>query len=215
VTGRSLLFALVAVGCGLAAGPGKGAATMAPDATPGRAIAVLGGGCFWCIEAVYEEVAGVLDAVSGYAGGQTADPDYRAVTGGKTGHAEVVQVTFDPAVISYEEILLIFFGVHDPTTRNRQGPDTGPQYRSIVLYADAGQRAAVERLIGDLERDQVFARPIVTEVRPLERFYPAEDYHQDYFRRNPAQSYCQLVIAPKLAKFRQEFADRLRSGRGG
>lgn len=172
--------------------------------------AVLGGGCFWCIEAVYEEVAGVLDAESGYAGGHVVDPDYRAVTGGETGHAEVVKVTFDPQVISYGEVLLIFFGVHDPTTRNRQGADVGPQYRSIILWADEAQRETAERIIGDLERDQVFARPVVTEVVPLDAYYRAEDYHQDYFRKNPAQGYCQVVIAPKLAKFRQHFADRLR-----
>jgi peptide-methionine (S)-S-oxide reductase len=217
VTARPFLIALAALACGLAAdlaaGPRKGAATMVPETGTDRAVAVLGGGCFWCIEAVFEEVDGVLDAVSGYAGGRVADPDYRAVVAGGTGHAEVVQVTFAPSVISYEEILLIFFGVHDPTTRNRQGADVGPQYRSIVLYGDEEQRAVAERLIGDLERDQVYDRPIVTEVRPLERFYPAEDYHQDYFRRNPAQGYCQLVIAPKLAKFRQEFADRLRRDR--
>lgn len=204
---------LAAALCVLVLGAQKGAATMTSESTPARATAVLGGGCFWCIEAVFEEVAGVLDAVSGYAGGHTKDPDYRAVIGGRTGHAEVVEVTFDPAVISYEEILLIFFGVHDPTTRNRQGPDVGPQYRSVVLYADDTQRAVVERMIGDLERDEVFARPIVTEVAPLERFYRAEDYHQDYFRRNPTQSYCQVVIAPKLAAFRQKFADRLRAER--
>ena len=188
------------------------AAVAASGGSPAMNVktAVLGGGCFWCIEAVYEEVAGVLDAESGYAGGHEADPDYRAVTSGATGHAEVVKVTFDAQVISYEEILLIFFGVHDPTTRNRQGADVGPQYRSIILWDDEAQREAAERIIGDLERDQVFARPIVTEVAPLGDYYRAEQYHQDYFRKNPAQGYCQVVIAPKLATFRQQFADRLR-----
>ena len=186
----------------------KGAMEMTGSATP--AIAVLGGGCFWCIEAVFAEVAGVLDAESGYAGGHTENPDYRAVTSGKTGHAEVVKLTFDPAVISYEDILLIFFSVHDPTTPNRQGADVGPQYRSIILTADDAQRRSVERVIGDLERDAVFDRPIVTEVKPLEAYYRAEDYHQDYFRRNPTQGYCQVVIAPKLAKFRQAFSERLK-----
>jgi peptide-methionine (S)-S-oxide reductase len=185
----------------------KGAMEMTGSATP--AIAVLGGGCFWCIEAVFEEVAGVRDAESGYAGGHTENPDYRAVTSGKTGHAEVVKLTFDPAVISYEDILLIFFSVHDPTTPNRQGADVGPQYRSIILTADDAQRRSVERVIGDLERDAVFDRPIVTEVKPLEAYYRAEDYHQDYFRRNPTQGYCQVVIAPKLVKFRQAFSERL------
>ncbi len=200
-------LALLLIAGGAANG---GEAMTSAENPPATSAVVLGGGCFWCIEAVFEEVAGVVDAVSGYAGGHTADPDYRSVTGGKTGHAEVVEVTFDPAVISLDEILLIFFGVHDPTTRDRQGPDVGPQYRSIVLYRDAAQRAAVERMIGDLERDAVFERPIVTEVAPLRSFHVAEDYHQDYFRRNPTQGYCQVVIAPKLQKFRQQFSDRLR-----
>lgn len=187
-----------------------GDAAMANDEIPPRAVATLGGGCFWCLEAVFEEVAGVTDVRSGYAGGQTERPDYRSVCSGDTGHAEVVQVTYDPDAISYEEILLVFFGVHDPTTRDRQGADVGPQYRSIILYSDDGQRAAAERVIGDLERQQVFDRPIVTEVVPLGDFWPAEPYHQDYFRNNPQQGYCQVVIAPKLAKFRQEFRDHLR-----
>lgn len=177
---------------------------------PSLVVAVLGGGCFWCLEAVFAEVTGVLAVEPGYAGGHTDQPDYRAVCGGETGHAEVVRVTFDPATISFEEILLIFFGVHDPTTRNRQGSDVGTQYRSIVLYAGQSQRDAVERVIGDLERDQVFDRPILTEVVPLQTFYPAEDYHREYFRRNPTQGYCQVVIAPKLQKFRQRFREQLR-----
>ena len=177
---------------------------------PSLVVAVLGGGCFWCLEAVFAEVTGVLAVEPGYAGGHTDQPDYRAVCGGETGHAEVVRVTFDPATISFEEILLIFFGVHDPTTRNRQGSDVGTQYRSIVLYAGQSQRDAVERVIGDLERDQVFGRPILTEVVPLQTFYPAEDYHREYFRRNPTQGYCQVVIAPKLQKFRQRFREQLR-----
>ena len=185
--------------------------TMASAETPSdRSVAILGGGCFWCIEAVYAEVAGVLDAESGYAGGQMADPDYRAVCDGDTGHAEVVKVLFDPAVISYEEILLVFFGVHDPTTRNRQGADVGTQYRSIILYQDEAQHAAAQRVIGDLERDQVFDQPIVTEVVALQRYYAAEPYHQDYFASNPNQGYCQVVIAPKLAKFRREYRERLK-----
>jgi len=173
-------------------------------------VAVLGGGCFWCIEAVFEEVAGVRDAESGYAGGHVVDPGYHAVCSGETGHAEVVKITYDPDVISYEEILLVFFGVHDPTTPNRQGADVGTQYRSIILTADAAQKAAAEKVIGDLERDQVFDRPIVTEVEGLEEYYPAEPQHQDYFARNPAQGYCQVVIAPKLAKFRKEYTEHLR-----
>ncbi len=184
---------------------------MASAETPAdQSVAVLGGGCFWCMEAVYSEVAGVLDAESGYAGGEAADPEYREVCDGATGHAEVVKVIFDPAVISYEEILLIFFGVHDPTTLNRQGADVGTQYRSIILYQDEAQRDAAQQVIGDLERDQVFDKPIVTEVTELERYFAAEPFHQDYFANNPSQGYCQVVIAPKLAKFRQEYRERLK-----
>ena len=185
-----------------------GSSAMAADSK--TEVAVLGGGCFWCIEAVFEEVAGVHDAESGYAGGHVVDPDYHAVCSGETGHAEVVKITYDPDVISYEEILLVFFGVHDPTTPDRQGADVGTQYRSIILTADAAQKAAAEKVIGDLERDQVFDRPIVTEVEGLEEYYPAEPQHQDYFARNPAQGYCQVVIAPKLAKFRKEYTEHLR-----
>ena len=184
---------------------------MASAETPAdQSVAVLGGGCFWCMEAVYSEVAGVLDAESGYAGGEAADPGYREVCSGDTGHAEVVKVVFDPAVISYEEILLIFFGVHDPTTPNRQGADVGTQYRSIILYQDEAQRDAAQQIIGDLERDQVFDAPIVTEVTELERYFAAEPIHQDYFANNPSQGYCQVVIAPKLAKFRREYRERLK-----
>lgn len=175
----------------------------------GLARATVGGGCFWCIEAVFDEVAGVVAAESGYAGGDTPDPDYRSVCSGETGHAEVVQVTFDPAVISFEEVLVIFFGVHDPTTLNRQGADVGTQYRSIILAHDEQQQKAAKALIGRLEADEVYGKPIVTEVTMLGDYYPAEAYHQDYFRKNPAQGYCQAVIAPKLAKFRKEFADQV------
>jgi peptide-methionine (S)-S-oxide reductase len=177
---------------------------------PGSETAILGGGCFWCIEAVYDEVAGVSRAESGYAGGDDPDPDYKKVCSGETGHAEVVKVVFDPSVISYEEILVIFFGVHDPTTLNRQGADVGTQYRSIILYGDEAQREAAERVIADLERDQVFDKPIVTEVKALGPYFRAEDYHQDYFARNTSQGYCQVVIAPKLAKFRKQYADQLK-----
>lgn len=193
-----------------------GTFAMADNATPENAtpvspsVAVVGGGCFWCVEAVFDEVAGVLGAESGYAGGHTDDPDYRSVCSGETGHAEVVKVTFDPAVISYEEILLIFFGVHDPTTLNRQGADVGTQYRSIILTADEAQAAAAQQVIADLEKDRVFDKPIVTEVAPLGPYWRAEDYHQDYFASNPTQGYCQVVIAPKLAKFRKQYADKLR-----
>ncbi|MEZ4389156.1 MAG: peptide-methionine (S)-S-oxide reductase MsrA [Candidatus Krumholzibacteriia bacterium] len=171
----------------------------------------LGGGCFWCIEAVFEEVAGVIKAESGYAGGETRDPDYRAVCNGDTGHAEVVQVTYDPGMISLEELLVIFFGVHDPTTLNRQGADVGTQYRSIILASDPEQRDAALALIKRLDADHVYDKPVVTEVAMLDHFYPAEAYHQDYFRKNPGQGYCQAVIAPKLAKFRKEFAARVQN----
>lgn len=188
-----------------------GGDTMAdnPSSDAKLARATVGGGCFWCIEAVFDEVAGVVTAESGYAGGDTPDPDYRSVCSGETGHAEVVQVTFDPRVISYEEVLVIFFGVHDPTTLNRQGADVGTQYRSIILAHDDAQREAATSLITRLEADEVYARPIVTEVAMLDDYHPAEPYHQDYFRKNPAQGYCQAVIAPKLAKFRKEFAGKL------
>lgn len=198
-----ILLAVLAIFAG-----GNTMADPSPSAS-GLARATVGGGCFWCIEAVFDEVAGVTAAESGYAGGDTPDPDYRSVCSGETGHAEVVQVTFDPAVISFEEILVIFFGVHDPTTLNRQGADVGTQYRSIILAHDEQQRKAAEALIGRLEADEVYGKPIVTEVTMLGDYYRAEDHHQDYFRKNPAQGYCQAVIAPKLAKFRKEFADQL------
>ncbi len=188
-----------------------GSAAMANNQETTPAVAVLGGGCFWCIEAVFEEVSGVLDAESGYAGGHVVDPDYRSVCGGETGHAEVVRVTYDPARVSFEELLLIFFGVHDPTTLDRQGADIGSQYRSIILYRDDAQKRAAEALIAELDAKRVFEGPIVTRVEPLDAYYRAEDGHQDFFRRNPAQGYCQVVIAPKLTKFRQEFMENLRS----
>jgi len=168
--------------------------------------ATLGGGCFWCLEAVYQEVRGVRRVVSGYAGGHVPDPDYRAVCTGRTGHAEVVQLTYDPGVVSYRDLLEIFFTIHDPTQEDRQGADVGTQYRSIILYASPAQKEAAESLIGELERDEVYDEPVVTEVVPLEAFYPAEDYHQDYYQRNTRQPYCQIVVAPKLAKFRAKHA---------
>ena len=170
----------------------------------------LGGGCFWCMEAVFEELAGVTSVESGYAGGLVPHPTYKQVCSGNTGHAEVVRVTFDPHEVSLEEILTVFFGTHDPTTLNRQGADTGTQYRSIILYGDAAQKQAAERLIHEMEAEKVFKKPIVTEVEPLEAFYPAEDYHQEYYRENPGQAYCQYVIAPKLEKFRKRFHDMLK-----
>lgn len=173
--------------------------------------ATLGGGCFWCVEAVMQPLRGVRRLVSGYAGGRVPNPTYREVCSGRTGHAEVVQVTFDPAEIPYRDLLRLFFATHDPTTPNRQGADVGTQYRSIILYHDDAQRQAAEEVIAELEAKAIFEDPIVTEVKPLEAFYEAEEHHQDYFRRNPLQPYCQAVIAPKVAKLRREHLDRLRA----
>lgn len=175
-------------------------------------IATLGGGCFWCTEAVFQEVEGVEHVESGYAAGDTADPTYQQVCSGATGHAEVVQVHFDPTVISYGDLLEIFFLTHDPTTPDQQGADVGTQYRSIILHSSDEQRRAAEELIGKLTDNDVFDGPIVTQVEELETFYPAEEYHQNYYRQNPNQGYCSVVINPKLTKFRANFADRLKPG---
>lgn len=171
---------------------------------------VLGGGCFWCLEAVYEELKGVESAVSGYAGGAVANPTYKQVTGGKTGHAEVVEVTFDPAIISRDKLLEVFFTIHDPTTLNRQGNDVGPQYRSIAFFSNDEQKAAIEKAIAATAASGEWRGPLVTEVQPLTVFYPAEDYHQQYFELNGEQPYCSLVIAPKVAKFKKRFAADLK-----
>ena len=168
-------------------------------------VATLAGGCFWCLEAVYQEVAGVERVVSGYAGGHAPNPTYQQVCSGTTGHAEVVQVHFDPEQVSYRRLLQIFFGIHDPTTPNRQGGDVGTQYRSAIFTHSAEQQATAEALVRELGEEQLFDAPIVTEVLPLDTFYPAEDYHQDYFRQNPNQPYCRAVVGPKLAKFRAKF----------
>lgn len=170
----------------------------------------LGGGCFWCLEAVYDQLEGVLDVVSGYAGGHMPNPDYKTVCSGTTGHAEVVQVTFDPQEISLQEILEVFFSIHDPTTLNRQGADVGTQYRSAIFYHDQTQKATAEQVMAEFQSAKIWDNPIVTEITPLSGYYPAEDYHQEYFRRNPYQGYCQVVIAPKVAKFRQKYAHRLK-----
>lgn len=175
-----------------------------------REIAVLGGGCFWCLEAIYDNIRGVTDVVSGYAGGHVAQPTYKQVCNGTTGHAEVVRVEFDPQVITYRDILDIFFAIHDPTTLNRQGADVGPQYRSAIFYCDLEQQETAQQVIHELTERKLFSRPIITEVTPFQVFYPAEDYHQEYFARNPSQGYCQFVIAPKVAKFRKEHLARLR-----
>jgi peptide-methionine (S)-S-oxide reductase len=175
-----------------------------------KEVATLAGGCFWCLEAVYDELKGVEDLVSGYSGGKIPYPSYEMVCTGTTGHAEVVQLTFDPKIISFKEILEVFFTIHDPTTLNRQGPDVGTQYRSAVFYHTPGQRAIAEQVIADLGASNVWDAPIVTELKPFEKFYPAEDYHQEYFKRNPNQAYCRAVISPKVAKFRKRFLDKLR-----
>ena len=176
----------------------------------GREVATLGGGCFWCLEAVYDDLRGVEDVVSGYSGGRVPNPSYQAVCTGTTGHAEVVQLAFDPQAISFQEILEVFFTIHDPTTLNRQGADTGPQYRSAVFYHSPEQKATVENVIAELSAQKLWPAPMVTQVVPFEVFYSAEDYHQEYFARNPDQGYCQIVIAPKVAKFRKQWLAQLR-----
>lgn len=172
--------------------------------------ATLGGGCFWCTEAVFDSVIGVKDVVSGYSGGHTENPTYREVCSETTGHAEVVQVKFDADEISYKEILEIFFGTHDPTTLNRQGNDVGSSYRSAVFYHSPEQKETAEEVVKELTEEDVFGKPIVTEITEWTNFYLAEDYHQEYFANNPNQPYCMGVVAPKVSKFRQKFADRLR-----
>ena len=171
-----------------------------------QAIATLAGGCFWCVEAVFENVRGVSKVESGFAGGVMLNPTYRQVCSGESGHAEVIQVTFDPSIVSYEELLLVFFTVHDPTTRNRQGADVGTQYRSAVFYHDAAQKAVAEQVIARLTAECLWPNPIVTEVAPFDAFYIAEAYHQQYYRKNANQPYCQIVIAPKVTKFRKAYA---------
>ena len=181
-----------------------------PHTQDEKQVATLGGGCFWCLEAVFDELQGVEQVVSGYAGGHVPNPTYQQVCTGTTGHAEVVQITFDPQVISFRDLLQVFFAIHDPTTLNRQGADVGPQYRSIILYHDAEQKQVAEEVIAELEAAGVWPNPIVTEVVSLQAFYPAKAYHQQYFKRNPWQPYCQVVIAPRLAKLRETFAKKLK-----
>jgi peptide-methionine (S)-S-oxide reductase len=176
-----------------------------------KEVATLGGGCFWCLEAVYDELRGVEDVVSGYAGGSVANPSYREVTTGRTGHAEVVQLTFDPDEVSYKELLEVFFTIHDPTTLNRQGADVGTQYRSVIFYHSPEQKAVAEQVIAELEAARLWPDPIITEIAPLTDFFKAEDYHQEYYAQNPEQGYCQAVITPKVAKFRKEFLSRLKA----
>ncbi|NHJ12391.1 MAG: peptide-methionine (S)-S-oxide reductase [Candidatus Thorarchaeota archaeon] len=172
-------------------------------------IATFGGGCFWCVEAVYQEIKGVSSVTSGYAGGHVENPTYKQVTTGTTGHAEVVQIQYDPEEVSYEEVLEVFFGTHDPTTKNRQGNDVGPQYRSIILYHNEEQRAIAEAVKARLDSSRKWKNPIVTEIVPFTKFYPAEDYHQNYYRSNPRQGYCRYIISPKLDKLKRDFTLKL------
>ncbi|HTU91142.1 MAG TPA: peptide-methionine (S)-S-oxide reductase MsrA [Gemmataceae bacterium] len=175
-----------------------------------REVATLGGGCFWCLEAVFEQLHGVERVESGYAGGSAANPAYEQVCGGGTGHAEVVQITFDPSVISFTELLDVFFDIHDPTTLNRQGADVGTQYRSAIFFHSPEQKRVAEEKIADLNASGAYRIPVVTQVVPFEAFYRAEDYHQGYFRNNPYQGYCQIVVAPKVAKVQSHFAGKIK-----
>jgi peptide-methionine (S)-S-oxide reductase len=174
------------------------------------ATAVLGGGCFWCLDAVFRGLEGVVSVESGYAGGQSANPTYEQVCSGRTGHAEVVKVVFDPSVVSYRDLLNVFFTIHDPTTKDRQGNDAGTQYRSVIFAQTPEQRADAEAVIADLTQRKLWRDPIVTEIAGAAPYYPGEAYHQDYFAHHPSQAYCQVIIEPKVAKFRKAFADRLR-----
>ena len=178
-------------------------------------VATLAGGCFWCLEAVYDQLRGVEAVVSGYSGGRRPNPSYEQVCSGATGHAEVVQITFDPRVVSYRELLEVFFTLHDPTTLNRQGADVGTQYRSAIFTHDPAQQAVAEQVIRELNTAGIWPRKIVTEVTPFAAFYPAEAYHQKYFARHPEQGYCQVVIAPKVAKFRQKYLSQLKKPLAG
>jgi len=173
-------------------------------------VATLAGGCFWCLEAVYDELKGVTDVVSGYSGGARVNPTYQQVSGGATGHAEAVHITFDPTLVTFRELLEVFFTIHDPTTPNRQGADVGPQYRSAIFYHTPQQQATAEQVIKDLNAAKIWDAPIATEVAPFAAFYPAEAYHQEYYQRNPYAPYCQVVIAPKVAKFRKKFLEKLK-----
>ena len=174
-------------------------------------MATLAGGCFWCLEAVFDQLKGVESVVSGYSGGRTANPSYKLVCAGATGHAEVVQITYDPAIISFKDLLDVFFTIHDPTTLNRQGNDVGTQYRSAIYYHMPEQKAIAEQTIRELNAEHLWNAPIVTEVTAFDVFYPAEDYHQEYFQNNPYQPYCRAIVAPKVAKFRKHYLEKLKA----
>ena len=180
------------------------------NSTGKNEVATLAGGCFWCLEAVYNDLRGVEKVVSGYSGGRVANPTYEEVCRGKTGHAEVVQITFDPQVISFKELLEVFFTIHDPTTLNRQGADVGTQYRSAIFYHSPEQKEVADKVIADITAAKIWKDPIVTEVTKLDNFYPAEEYHQRYYERNPNQGYCRMVIEPKVIKFRRQFMPKLK-----
>jgi len=184
---------------------------ISPPSTTEKESATLGGGCFWCLEAVFDQVKGVESVESGYMGGEDPNPTYEAICTGTTGHAEIIHIAFDPKIISFRELLEIFFGIHDPTTLNRQGNDAGTQYRSAIFYHSAEQEAIAKDVIGRLTNDELFDSPIVTEVVPASTFFIAEEYHQEYFVQNPSQPYCAYLISPKIAKFRQQFAGKLKS----
>jgi peptide-methionine (S)-S-oxide reductase len=179
--------------------------------TPNKEVITLGGGCFWCLDAVFADIRGVEQVLSGYSGGKVANPTYDDVCTGTTGHAEVTEITFDPAVVSLRELLKIFFTLHDPTTKDRQGNDVGPQYRSVIFYRDATQKAVAEEVIAEISASNVWDGKLVTELQPFKAFYRAEDYHQDYYRKNPLQPYCLFVIRPKVAKLRKTYLQMLKA----
>jgi peptide-methionine (S)-S-oxide reductase len=184
---------------------------LSPDLSANRPLetATLAGGCFWCTEAIFSELRGVSSVMPGYSGGSAPDPSYEQVCTGKTGHAEVIQIVFDPSVISFHDLLLVFFSTHDPTTRNRQGHDVGTQYRSAVFYHSPEQLRTAQEVVKEITANRLWKAPVVTQVEPFQAFYPAEEYHREYFRRNPNQAYCQMIIEPKVAKFRKQFLARL------
>ena len=205
----SLIF-LFSCGSGREGDSQAGYQPTSPEELEGLSTAYFGSGCFWCVEAIFESVQGVKEAVSGYAGGEEPDPTYAQVSAGRTGHAETVAVYYDSTAVSYSTLLKVFFGSHDPTTLNRQGPDRGPQYRSLILYTNANEKAAIDRYIATLQENHVFDEPITTEVKPLDHFWKAEAYHQDYERRNPNDSYIRNVSIPRLEKFREAYPEVLR-----
>jgi peptide-methionine (S)-S-oxide reductase len=181
----------------------------APGRVDAAETAVLAGGCFWCTEAIFSQLRGVTSVVPGYSGGSVTNPTYEQVCTGRTGHAEAVEIRYDPTALAYRDLLIVFFSTHDPTTRNRQGHDVGTQYRSAVFYRTPQQLETAQEVVRHITAERLWRAPIVTEITPFQAFYPAEDYHRDYFRRNPGQAYCQVVIEPKVAKFRKQFVERL------